>query len=435
LIRKYSSFPIADQQQTKMQMLNWGNRFNICCFLDNHNYQLAHNSIECVLACGEIAHVRATAGNAFSSVTDFINERRDWLFGHLAYDLKNEIETLKSSNPDRLGFPDLFLFVPRYILQLSSTSLSIGSVENDHKEVLAAIKSTTSSGSINQHANSSNIRSRYSKEQYVEIVEKLRQHILHGDCYEINFCQEFYIENIKIDPLRLYSTLSSSSPNPFSAYYKLNDRYLVCMSPERYLKREGQNILSQPIKGTSKRNDESNDRDLLSANNLRRSEKERAENIMVVDLVRNDLSRICEQGTVKVDELCEVYTFPQVHQMISTVSGRLKANVDFATAIKATFPMGSMTGAPKKKVMELIEKYEISRRGLFSGSIGYIDPEENFDFNVVIRSVLYNSSAGYLSFPTGSAITFNSDPHAEYEECLLKAEAIKKALAETNTFH
>jgi para-aminobenzoate synthetase component 1 len=201
------------------------------------------------------------------------------------------------------------------------------------------------------------------------------------------------------------------------------------MSPERYLKKEGSHLISQPIKGTSKRNTEDAGLDEINKKNLRDSQKERAENIMVVDLVRNDLSRICRQGTVLVDELCAVYSFPQVHQMISTISGELKEGVGWTDAIRATFPMGSMTGAPKRKVMELIEKYEITKRGLFSGSLGYVTPQEDFDFNVVIRSVLYNAADKYLSFHTGSAITFSSDPETEYEECLLKAAAIKKALA------
>ena len=415
-------------------MLNWGNRFNICCFLDNHNYHLSHNSIECILAADSLAHLQAEAGNALSHFSDFNAQHNDWIFGHLAYDLKNEIEELSSSNPDGIGFPDLFFFVPRYILQLNETSLTIGSIADDHQQIFEEINNLSV---VNRNAPESPVRigTRYTKKEYVDIVEKLRQHILRGDCYEINLCQEFFAENISIDPLYLYTSLSKSSPNPFSGYYKLNQRYLACMSPERYLKKESKRILSQPIKGTSKRNADDPQLDTISINNLRNSEKERAENIMVVDLVRNDLSRICIQGTVTVDELCGIYTFPQVHQMISTISGELKDGVHLTEAIRATFPMGSMTGAPKKKVMELIEKYEVTKRGLFSGSIGYITPEKDFDFNVVIRSVLYNGSTKYLSFHTGSAITFSSDPETEYEECLLKAAAIKKALAETNTFH
>jgi para-aminobenzoate synthetase component 1 len=149
---------------------------------------------------------------------------------------------------------------------------------------------------------------------------------------------------------------------------------------------------------------------------------------MVVDLVRNDLSRICKAGSVKVDELFGIYSFPQVHQMISTISGELETDKDWIDCIEATFPMGSMTGAPKKRVMELIEQYEQTRRGLFSGAIGYVKPTGDFDFNVVIRSIFYNETGKYISFQTGGGITYNSDAELEYEESLLKASAMMKVL-------
>ncbi|HUQ67426.1 MAG TPA: anthranilate synthase component I family protein, partial [Flavitalea sp.] len=431
---RFISFPIADLQQTKLQMLNWCNPFNICCFLDNHNYHLAYNTIECILAAGSVAQLKTHAGNAFQQLSEFSLQHKDWMFGHFAYDLKNETETLTSSNPDGIQFPDLFFFIPEYVLKLNESTLTIGSLKDDHHQIFNDIIQI---GQVHNNftITSARIKNRFSKKEYVDTVEKLREHILRGDCYEINFCQEFFAEDIVIDPLNLYVTLSDESPNPFSAYYKCGDRYLACMSPERFLKKEGNRILSQPIKGTSKRNIEDTSLDLNNINHLRNSAKERSENIMVVDLVRNDLSKICVEGTVHVDELCEIYTFPQVHQMVSTISGELKKNIELTEAVSATFPMGSMTGAPKKKVMELIEKYETSRRGLFSGSLGYVSPNGDFDFNVVIRSVLYNASDKYLSFHTGSAITFSSNPETEYEECLLKAAAIKKALAKTNTFY
>lgn len=415
-------------------MLNWGNRFNICCFLDNHNYHLSHHSIECVLAAGVDAFVSANAGNALQQLSDFAANHADWMFGHLSYDLKNEIEPLQSNRHDGISFPDLYFFVPRYVVQLAEDAITIGSSHNDHEQVLHSILNESVVAG-KKGSSTIDVKSRYSRSEYTAAVEIIQQHILRGDCYELNLCQEFYSEKAHVDPLALYMALSNESPNPFSAYYKVEERYLACLSPERYLKKEGRKIISQPIKGTSRRVSGNISLDEHNLNELRNSEKERAENIMVVDLVRNDLSKICEEGSVQVDELCGVYTFPQVHQMISTVSGILRENVDCAEAIRATFPMGSMTGAPKKKVMELIEKYERSRRGLFSGSIGYITPYGDFDFNVVIRSVLYNQAEKYLSFHTGSAITFSSDADAEFEECMLKAAAIKKALAETNTFH
>jgi para-aminobenzoate synthetase component 1 len=272
------------------------------------------------------------------------------------------------------------------------------------------------------------IQNRIPKEEYLSIIRSLQRHILRGDCYEINFCQEFYAEQTHIDPVWIYRKLAEVSPNPFSALYRINDKWLICASPERFLMKKGNTVLSQPIKGTSKRVINNTAEDKKSREKLFHSKKDRSENVMVVDLVRNDLSRICEEGTVKVDELYGIYSFPQVHQMISTISGELRRNVSFTEMIRATFPMGSMTGAPKKRVMELAEQYERTRRGIFSGALGYLSPAGDFDLNVVIRSIMYNASSGYLSFQAGSGITFYSDPEKEWEECLLKAEAIRNVL-------
>ncbi len=379
------------------------------------------------MGAGALQELSANAGHALTSLQTFLGEEKDWIFGHLAYDLKNELEALSSSHADGIGFPDLFFFIPEVVAQLTPDALIIGVTDGSHERIYKEISAAPSSIPASPAVGAS-IRSRFSAQEYMDTVERIQQHILKGDCYEMNFCQEFYAEKAVIHPLNAYASLSRFSPNPFSAYYKLGDKYLLCMSPERYLKRSGNTLISQPIKGTSRRDTGNKELDELSKNNLRTSEKERAENIMVVDLVRNDLSRVCKKGTVKVDELCGIYSFPQVHQMISTISGELENDTSFCDIIKAAFPMGSMTGAPKKRVMELIEQYERSKRGLFSGSIGYIHPEGDFDFNVVIRSIAYNAAAAYLSFHTGSAITFRSDPAGEYNECLLKAEAIKKVL-------
>jgi para-aminobenzoate synthetase component 1 len=255
----------------------------------------------------------------------------------------------------------------------------------------------------------------------------LKQHIQSGDIYEINFCQEFFSEATQFNPLETYINLKQFSPTPFSAYYRSNHHYLICASPERFLMKKGNEVISQPIKGTIKRGTDIVEDEKLKKQ-LKNDEKERAENIMIVDLVRNDLSRIAKEGSVKVNELCKIYSYPQLHQMISTISAKVDKQLDFTEIIKACFPMGSMTGAPKIKAMELIEKYESFKRGLFSGSVGYITPEGDFDFNVVIRSLFYNSVNHYLSFMVGSAITAKSDPEKEYEECLLKAKGILLSL-------
>jgi len=185
--------------------------------------------------------------------------------------------------------------------------------------------------------------------------------------------------------------------------------------------------MRQGIKGTAKRSQvEKEDQELIQ--NLRNDQKERSENIMIVDLVRNDLSKTATKGSVEVKELCKVYTFRQVHQMISTVVSKVDSKTSPVDIICSTFPMGSMTGAPKISAMEIIENLEASKRGLYSGAIGYITPKGDFDFNVVIRSILYNEKKQYISYTVGGAITAKSDPDKEYEECLIKAKAMREVL-------
>lgn len=432
-------------------MLNWANQFDICCFFDSNAYASPHGSYDCLLAAGAKKIIKADAGNAFESLKVFHKENPDWLFGHLGYDLKNELEELRSQHQDQIQFPDLFFFVPEYIILIKGSEISINSEtsvspEDIREEITrqqpgpAAAQRAQLSGiqkgsllslwGLRSDPETSKIQSRFTKEEYLQTVSRLREHILRGDCYEINFCQEFYAENNIPDPLSAYASLCAVSPNPFAAFYKTEDRYLLCASPERYIKKTGDRIISQPIKGTARRivNNEADDNQIKSE--LLNSRKDRSENVMVVDLVRNDLSRICEEGTVKVDELYGIYSFPQVHQMISTVSGTVRNDIHWTEILKATFPMGSMTGAPKKKVMELIEQYERTKRGVFSGAVGYITPEGDLDFNVVIRSILLNTAQQYLSFQVGSAITWHSDAEMEYEECMLKASAILKVLTD-----
>jgi para-aminobenzoate synthetase component 1 len=381
-----------------------------------------------MVAAGSLREVEAQAGSAFPKFQSFIDEENDWIFGHLSYDLKNEIERLQSAGSDEIQFPDLFFFVPEIILQLDESGLSIGSCNADHESIYLQIVSCKAKSS-HCPLERVNVQSKINKQCYIDTIRQLKERIQRGDCYEINFCQEFYAKEVRIDPVEIYFSLSGTSPNPYSAFYKVNDRFLLCASPERYLKKTGSSILTQPIKGTWQRDSSSREKDEKNKLLLSRSIKDRSENVMIVDLVRNDLSKVCEEGSVKVDELFGIYTFPQVYQMMSTISGKLSPDASISEIIKATFPMGSMTGAPKKKVMELIEQYEVTRRGIFSGALGYITPVKDFDFNVVIRSILYNSSNQYLSFPAGSGITIYSDPETEYEECLLKAMAIKKVLA------
>ena len=422
--RVYHTFRINDTEQIKKQMLSWANRFSICCFLDNHHYQSPYHTYECVLGVGVIDAFEPRE-DFFNSLSSFVSLSQDWIFGHFNYDIKNKIEEgLVSAHDDKTAFPDCFLYVPEVVITLRDNELIIGVVAESADDIFQQIIQETFKP---VDSNPISITAKVSKEKYIEAVNRLIYHIHIGDCYVINYCQEFFA-NASIDPLSIYQKLTAISPNPFSAYYRLIDKYLLCASLERFINKRGNKIISQPIKGTSARdhanclNDEKNKHQLFN------SEKERSENVMVVDLVRNDLSKVCKTGTVTVDELFGLYSFPTVHQMISTVSGVLDEKKDFADIIKALFPMGSMTGAPKRKVMELIEQYEYSKRGIYSGSVGYITPEKNADFNVVIRSLVYNEAASYLSYHVGSAITAYCDAEKEYEECMLKGKSLMEAI-------
>jgi len=410
----------------KTKAIQWASKFSVCCCLDSNGYTDVHGRFDCLIAAGasDVLSV-PESGKAFEALRDVYDTRKNWLFGLLSYDLKNETEALHSANEDPLGFPVLYFFVPEYLVGISGNDITVligpESIANDIRRTEVPATASVSGASLS-------LTARFSKADYLDTVKTLKNHILRGNIYEVTFCQEFYARNAEIDALALYLKLNSISPTPFSSFFKMESRYILCASPERYLCKRGKHLYSQPIKGTAKRStDPVDDHERREA--LRTSIKERAENVMIVDLVRNDLTRCAKKGGVCVDELFGLYSFPQVHQLISTVSCEMEQNLHPVRAIQNTFPMGSMTGAPKISAMELIEQYERSRRGAYSGALGYFSPDGDFDFNVIIRSILYNQQAQYLSFHVGGAITYLSDAEAEYEECLLKAKAIKKAIS------
>jgi para-aminobenzoate synthetase component 1 len=426
LIRQKVNFPFPAEQlgQIKRRMLHWANRRNILLFLDSNSYVHTDGTYECICAADVVSAVRTDNGN-LSALKEEHEQHQDWLFGHIAYDFKNKLERLESGHKDHLLFPDLFFFRPQIVCSIrrGEYEVCIESVSENPFEIWNEIQSSIvgeqliSEGQVH-------FQRRIDHEAYLKIIDQLRAHIRNGDCYEINFCNESYCTDAVIDPVAAFERLSRLSPAPFAAYYRLDDKTLMCASPERYIRKKGRNIIAQPIKGTARR-DADPLMDQIRKERLRESLKEQAENVMIVDLMRNDLARFCELGSVQVDELFGLYSFPQVHQMISTVSGTLRDSLSLFDALKYSFPMGSMTGAPKVMVMKIIEQYERAHRGLFSGSVGYISPEGNFDFNVVIRSLFYNSSAKYLSYQTGGAITYGSDAEQEWQEVLLKASALQ----------
>lgn len=396
--------------------------------LDSNAYHQKYSSYDVVVAVDAFTSLQTDCSNAFQDLQQYQSQTKDWLFGYLSYDLKNDIEELHSDNFDGLTFPDLFFFQPKKLFLIKGNQLEMQYLRLCDDEMEADFEEILSTTSITHHPTPITINQRISKENYLLKVSKMLEHIQRGDIYEANFCMEFYAEKAVINPLEIYQKLNAISEAPFTVYFKNENQFLLSASPERYLKKIDSKVISQPIKGTSKRFTES-DLDEKSKNNLESNEKERSENIMIVDLVRNDLSRTASKGSVEVEELCEIYSFQQVHQMISTITSQVESTISPVEIVRTTFPMGSMTGAPKISAMNIIENLEETKRGLYSGAVGYFTPNGDFDFNVVIRSILYNTQNQYLSFSVGSAITSLSDPEKEYEECLLKAKAMFAVLS------
>lgn len=425
-------FQPKDIAEFKSQLLLWAQQFKVAVWLDSNNYHQKHSSFDAVLAVDTFSYIESSHQNAFQQLKNYQTNVKDYIFGYLSYDLKNDVENLTTTNFDGLNFPDLYFFQPKKIVVIKENTVEIKYLNQFKQEIETDLEAILSSKNKKSTAksNSIKIKLRIHKDEYFQKLNSILNHIHRGDIYEANFCQEFYSENSTINALETYQKLNKISKPPFATFLKLNDKFLLSASPERYLKKEGETVISQPIKGTEKRASTKTE-DAILIQQLEQNPKERAENIMIVDLVRNDLSKSAIKGSVKVDELCKVYTFEQVHQLISTVTCKVKNTVHPVDIIKNTFPMGSMTGAPKFSAMKIIEEVEETKRGVYSGAVGYFTPTGNFDFNVIIRSILYNATKKYVSYSVGGAITSQSEPEKEYEECLLKAKAMKQVLLNT----
>jgi para-aminobenzoate synthetase component 1 len=419
---------IEEPLRFKQQLITWGQQFREITFLDSNSFSEEFSSFDCVLAVDAFTSIKTDYHNAFEDLKQYQQATKDWLFGYLSYDLKNDVEDLQSNNYDGLDFPDVYFFQPKKLFFLKGNNLEIkylnmcdDEVDDDFEEI------NNYDLDIDLTLSSVVVQQRITKQSYLDKVSKLLEHIHQGDIYEANFCMEFFAEKALINPLEKFLRLNEISQAPFTVFLKNHKQFLLSASPERYLKKEGEDLISQPIKGTAKRFLDPIE-DEKSKTNLAQDPKERAENIMITDLVRNDLSRTAQKATVVVKELCGIYSFLQVHQMISTITSKIDSQYSAVDALRTTFPMGSMTGAPKLSAMKIIEGLEETKRGLYSGAVGYFSPNGDFDFNVVIRSILYNQENQYVSFSVGSAITSLSIPENEYEECLLKAKAMLEVL-------
>jgi para-aminobenzoate synthetase component 1 len=424
-----TTVPVNDIGLFKLKALSWANHFNTCCLLDGNDYPVStYPARNWVLAVDALDEMQA-GENAFELLKSFHAACDREIFGFFGYDLKNQLENLQSLNPDRLKFPDLYFFKPRFIIEIIESRVTINRNYPETFAIIEAIQKTDVADLNNESPDNLSIQleSRTARDEYLENVTAIKQQIGRGDFYELNYCTEFYATGVTINPVEIFMRLNKKGKAPFSCYFKLYDKYLLCASPERFLKKEGDKLISQPIKGTIKKGETAAENEPLKQQ-LQNDPKERAENIMIVDLVRNDLSKSSKVGSVQVEELCAVYEFNTVNQMISTVASQIVEGVHFIDAIKNAFPMGSMTGAPKIEVMKSIDLHENFRRSLYSGAVGYISQEGDFDFNVVIRSILYNSGEKYLSLPAGGAITFDSKAENEFDEILLKARSMMEVL-------
>ncbi|MEB8328929.1 anthranilate synthase component I family protein [Flavobacteriaceae bacterium KMM 6897] len=430
-MRTEVNYTVANIPKFKEALLKWAQQFHEVVWLDSNDHTGTYSSFDGLLAADALTAMVTDHHNAFEELKTYQVGSKDWLFGYLSYDLKNDLEQLSSSNFDGLDFADMHFFQPKRIIQLKGDQIKfcyLNMVADEIEEDFRAITNQTLLGESESLPDTSiRIKLRIFKDEYFKRVRQLLERIHRGDIYEANFCQEFYAEDTNIDPWRTFQKLNAISKPPFATFLKLKDVYALSASPERYIKKQGTKIISQPIKGTAKRSLELKEDEQLKLL-LEKDPKERAENIMIVDLVRNDLSKSALKGSVFVEELCQVYSFEQVHQMISTISATVDKEKNPVEIIKETFPMGSMTGAPKLSAMKIIEDLEATKRGLYSGAVGYFTPEGDFDFNVIIRSILYNSTKKYVSFSVGSAITAKASPDKEYEECLLKAKAMREVL-------
>ncbi|WP_426430688.1 anthranilate synthase component I family protein [Winogradskyella sp. HB-48] len=423
---------IKNSEVFKQRLLSWAQQFDDVLWLDSNSYIDKYTTYDAILAVDAFTSLQTDDVNAFERLDDYQQTTKDWIFGYLTYDLKNSVEDLESHNYDGLEFPELYFFQPKKLVFIKGNEVEFqylkmvdDQIEDDINNIKNCHCEERSDVAISY--NPIKIKLRIHKDDYFEKVNKMLAHIHRGDIYEANFCQEFYAENSAINPLETYNRLNQISKPPFATFFKTFDKYLMSASPERYIKKIGNKVISQPIKGTAKRSEEKAE-DQKLAKDLGNDPKERSENIMIVDLVRNDLSYTATKGSVKVEELCKVYSFLQVHQMISTITSIISNDTHPVEVLKTTFPMGSMTGAPKISAMKIIEDLEETKRGLYSGTVGYFSPDGDFDFNVIIRSIIYNETQKYISYSVGSAITAMSNPLKEYEECLIKAKAMREVL-------
>jgi len=368
--------------------------------------------------------------------------RGAWSLGWLGYDLHASLDLALEGgrpavgSPHPGGWPLMCWWEPHVVVEWTPGSsvaeLVAGSELPWAEEVMNAANTPASlqepRPASSNSASWAELKPNWTPAQYREKFDHVHRALRRGDIYEMNLCMPWSGSAPGNASWPVFAKLAAATRAPHSAYVQAGNWRLLCASPERFLAQDQGTLRSQPIKGTVRRG-ETAEEDLVLRNGLAASEKERAENVMIVDLVRNDLSRVAARDSVEVEELFGVHSFATVHQMISTVKCTLRDDVGPLDIFRATFPMGSMTGAPKLSSMRHIAQLEGHGRGVYSGAVGYAEPSGGWDFNVVIRSLMHRADTGRVDATVGGAITLLSEAELEYEECLLKAEALRTCLA------
>ncbi len=405
----------------KTQLLRWANQYSYCLFLDN-----CQSAVD---RYGQYELLVGVAENERKAIRDFPHlqaalGQAQWLMGGLPYELRHQFEPVLARKRGETSWPEVAFFVPETIVSIRRGSHEL-KIEGPLGDLDKWLETPPEPISANSYQTPPVFHANFSKSEYLATVDKIRGHIREGDFYELNLSQRFLANYQLEDPVELFRRLTTLSPVPFAAFFKFDDKYLLCASPERFLQLRGKRLLTQPIKGTAARG-QTPEADEALRHHLYHSPKERGENVMIVDLCRNDLYRSCETNSVEVPHLFEIQPYPTLFQMVSTIIGQKREDVSNIEVLGHTFPAGSMTGAPKVISMDIIDRYEGIDRGLYAGSVGYFTPTGDFDLNVVIRSLMYNQTTSQLSYHVGGAITYDSDPLAEYEETLLKAKAIRR---------
>jgi para-aminobenzoate synthetase component 1 len=417
---EFTHFSLDKYPTIKPQLLLWANQFHYFTAYDSNSYSDAYKKYDFLIAIDALdTYIEKFDNQSFKEW-----KQSDFVCSVLSYEMNHQALHISTNNDTFIDFPPYFFYKPRYIIYIKEGRIYINRNYPEAIEMLEQIY-TIESKEIEELPNIA-FKTETTQREYTNTVSQIKEKIEQGAFYELNYCIDFRAEEADFDAIQTFIHLNKLAQTPMAALVKIGKKWILSFSPERFVAKRGATLIAQPIKGTAKRNVDLNEDERIKKA-LQQSEKERAENSMIVDLMRNDLTPFAKTGSIEVKEWCEIYSFKHVHQMISTIEATLENEEQLVDALINCIPAGSMTGAPKKNVMKHIESFESFKRQMYAGNIGYFDFDGDFDWNVVIRSIYYDEKNKKANFSVGSAITIQSDAEEEYKECLLKAQFLLKA--------